>query len=47
MARYQPPHADELARAVQTTDPSDAELDAGAEEDMLAAIKNSPHVEVS
>ncbi|KAI9638385.1 uncharacterized protein MKK02DRAFT_22987 [Dioszegia hungarica] len=46
MARYQPPQADELARAVQSTDPSDAELDAGAEEDMLAAIKNSPHVEL-
>lgn len=47
IARYQPPHADEEAKAVQPEDPSDAELDEGAEKDLLAVIKHSPDVEVS
>lgn len=47
MARYQPPEASEAARQVQKGDPSDEELDEGAEKDLLATIRHSPDIEVS
>lgn len=47
IARYQPPHADEQAKAIRDGDPSDEELDKGAEEDLLLATRHAPDVEVS
>lgn len=47
MARYQPPEANAAAREVRPGDPSDAELDKGAEDDLLKMIKHAPDVEVS
>jgi hypothetical protein len=46
IARYQPPHADGMARAVKPGDPSDAELGEGAEQDLLAVIRHTPDIEV-
>ncbi|ORX39801.1 hypothetical protein BD324DRAFT_615036 [Kockovaella imperatae] len=43
-ARYQPSQASEEAREAQPGDPSDEELDRGAERDLQECLKNGPEV---
>lgn len=45
-ARYQPPEASAEARAASKGEPTDEEIDAGAEKDFLLVLEHAPKVEV-
>jgi hypothetical protein len=46
-ARYQPPEATDEAKAPSEGEPSNEEIDAGAEKDFLLVLEHAPKVEVS
>lgn len=45
-ARYQPPEATDEAKAASEGEPSNEEIDAGAEKDFLLVLEHAPKVEV-